>query len=507
MSQPHLPTSTYVPDRAPPPLPEGENTSFDDGPGLEKSSTFETATPVSMNRSRSNTYNRERKQSNAASMMEGSHFGPQVDFDLGDDVASNAPPPQRNPSRQQMMRYPGPSTPSEFGGFGHDDPDAKHWPRPPYDYGVPMRAPSTARSYWGEEPPYYNRPYNRRMTSVRESDEWHGGGGRGPPRPPRSNRYHSYDDDDSDDQRLRRPRKKPSMRSDRSTPPPEVVMRLPFTTWMNGSIKGHFVAAIGEFMGTTMFLFFAFAGTQVANIGAESNDAQTTTNADTGFSPIVLLYIALSFGFSLMTNVWIFFRISGGMFNPAVTLAMVMVKAVTIVRGLLLVASQLLGAIFASYVVSVLFPTTFNVRTTLSKGTSVTRGVFIEAMLTAELIFAIYMLANEKHKATFMAPIGIGMALFIAEMVGVYYTGGSLNPARSFGPCVVSGVWDAEHWIYWLGPACGAVLAWGFYRVIKMLEYEMANPGQEASSKHEAAAEQEAVEADLADMTPKKEEV
>lgn len=58
------------------------------------------------------------------------------------------------------------------------------------------------------------------------------------------------------------------------------------------------------------------------------------------------------------------------------------------------------------------------------------------------------MLANEKHKATFMAPVGIGLALFVAELIGVYYTGGSLNPARSFGPCVVSGVWDPEHWIY-----------------------------------------------------------
>ena len=69
-------------------------------------------------------------------------------------------------------------------------------------------------------------------------------------------------------------------------------------------------------------------------------------------------------------------------------------------------------------------------------------------LLTAELVFSIYMLANEKHKATFLAPIGIGLVLFVAEMVGVYYTGGSLNPARSFGPCVVSGVWDDEHWIY-----------------------------------------------------------
>lgn len=66
-------------------------------------------------------------------------------------------------------------------------------------------------------------------------------------------------------------------------------------------------------MGTTMFLIFAFAGTQVANIGSSENSSQTTTNASTGFSPIVLLYIALSFGFSLMTNVWIFFRISGGL--------------------------------------------------------------------------------------------------------------------------------------------------------------------------------------------------
>lgn len=75
-----------------------------------------------------------------------------------------------------------------------------------------------------------------------------------------------------------------------------------------------FVAAIGEFVGTTMFLFFAFAGTQVANIGAGTG-SNTTTGGDTGFSPIVLLYIAVAFGFSLMVNVWIFFRVSGGMFS------------------------------------------------------------------------------------------------------------------------------------------------------------------------------------------------
>ena len=76
-----------------------------------------------------------------------------------------------------------------------------------------------------------------------------------------------------------------------------------------------FVATIGEFVGTTMFLFFAFAGTQVANIGAQDSSQNSTTGGATGFSPIVLLYIAVAFGFSLMVNVWIFFRISGGLFS------------------------------------------------------------------------------------------------------------------------------------------------------------------------------------------------
>jgi aquaporin related protein len=237
MAQPHLPTSTYVPDRAPPALPEGESPLADEEQRNDDSVAIKTATPVAISRSRSNTVNRDRKQSNAASTMEQSHM-PQVDFDLGDD-ASTAPPPLRNPSRQQMMRYPAPPTPSEP-GFAFDDPDHKYWPRPPYDYGVPIRAPSQ-RTYWGEEPHYYNRPYQRRMSSLRESDEYHAiGGGRGPPRPPRSSRKDSYyDDGESDEQPLRKPRRKRSARSDDSSPaPPEVIMRLPFTTWMNRTAKG-----------------------------------------------------------------------------------------------------------------------------------------------------------------------------------------------------------------------------------------------------------------------------
>jgi aquaporin related protein len=89
------------------------------------------------------------------------------------------------------------------------------------------------------------------------------------------------------------------------------------------------------------------------------------------------------------------------------------------------------------------------------------------------------MLAAEKHKATFLAPIGIGLALFIAELSGVYYTGGSLNPARTFGADVANAKFSGYEWIYWVGPFLGSIIAVVFYRLIKYLEYETANPGQD----------------------------
>ena len=88
-------------------------------------------------------------------------------------------------------------------------------------------------------------------------------------------------------------------------------------------------------------------------------------------------------------------------------------------------------------------------KTTLAPGMSVAQGVFFEMFLTCELVFTVLMLAAEKSKDTFIAPIGIGLALFVAEIAGVYYTGASLNPARSFGPCVASASFEGYHWIYW----------------------------------------------------------
>jgi aquaporin related protein len=222
---------------------------------------------------------------------------------------------------------------------------------------------------------------------------------------PRTHLHYGSDDEYNNNKPRRPPVRAGGGHNDGRDPPrrppsTEDVMRLPWMIWMGSNAKNHFVAFVGEFVGTTMFLFFAFSGTPVANIGsaASNKESNTTTGEATGFSPNVLLYIALVFSFSLMVNVWVFFRISGGLFNPAVTFAMLLCRAMSATRAAMLITAQIAGSIFSSYLVSVLFPTPFNVRTTLSTGTSLAQGVFIEAVLTAELVFTIFMLAKEKHK-------------------------------------------------------------------------------------------------------------
>lgn len=159
---------------------------------------------------------------------------------------------------------------------------------------------------------------------------------------------------------------------------------------------------------------------------------------------------------------------------------MALVGVIGPVKASILAIAQILGAIAAAAVVSGLFPGLPLFRTTLNPTTSVVRGLFIEMFLTALLIFTIFMLVAERHKATFLAPIGIGLALFVAELAGVYFTGGSLNPARSFGPEVAARSFARHHWIYWVGPLLGSLLALLFYRLVKALEYETANPDPNA---------------------------
>ncbi|CAG8952864.1 hypothetical protein HYFRA_00007578, partial [Hymenoscyphus fraxineus] len=239
------------------------------------------------------------------------------------------------------------------------------------------------------------------------------------------------------------------------------------------AIKCHFVAASGEFIGTMMFLYFGFATHIMSVLEVKPGE---------GVTPQTVVFVSLGYGFSLLVTVWVWYRISGGLFNPAVTLGLVLSGCLPPVRGLILFPAQILGAIAAAGLVKGMFPGPISlVNTTLREGTSITQGLFIEMFLTCLLIITVLMLAAEKSKDTFIAPVGIGLALFVAEIAGVFYTGGSLNPARSFGPAVVSGVFPTYHWIYWIGPGMAGVLTTGYFRLVKALNYEEANPGQDSA--------------------------
>ncbi|TLD08848.1 uncharacterized protein PgNI_06727 [Pyricularia grisea] len=243
---------------------------------------------------------------------------------------------------------------------------------------------------------------------------------------------------------------------------------------LSPTLRNHGTAALAELVGTFLFLFFAFSAAVVANaVPPESIDDFVVPNIPG------LLYISFAFGISLMVNVFAFYRISGGQFNPAVSMALCLVGAIPPLRAGFCIVGQIVGGIIAAAAVSGLYPTVLNVETTLAPGVSQAQGVFIEMFLTTQLILVILLLAVEKHRLTYLAPLGIGFALFVTHLAGVYFTGASLNPARSLGPAVINRSFPSYHWIYWIGPMLGALLASGFYSLLHFCKWKQVNPGQD----------------------------
>lgn len=238
------------------------------------------------------------------------------------------------------------------------------------------------------------------------------------------------------------------------------------------SLRNHLIAMIAEFCGTFLFLLFAFFIAQIAN--------QDKTIEAPNSNPAQLIMIAFGFGFGVMVNCFIFFRISGGQLNPAVTLTLVLARAISPTRGAVIWLSQMVAGMAAAGAVSAMTPGPIAFANGLGGGASRTQGLFIEMFGTAMLCTTVLFMAVEKHRATFMAPMVIGLSLFIGHLLAVFYTGAGLNPARSFGPCVAKREFPNYHWIYWLGPILGSVFSTLLHYILKALNYETANPGQDA---------------------------
>ncbi|SCZ90034.1 BZ3500_MvSof-1268-A1-R1_Chr9g10683 [Microbotryum saponariae] len=233
-----------------------------------------------------------------------------------------------------------------------------------------------------------------------------------------------------------------------------------------------------------LFLFLAFQGAQSAtyNRGAVNNQSLTTTDNQT------ILYIALSFGFSLVVVAWAFFRITGSAFNPAVTLALWLVGGLSSRRAVGVVIAQLLGGIAAAGLSKGVTLGTFSVQNSLVVGLSSGKGLVIEMLTTALLCFTVLMLAAEKSRSTFLAPVAIGLALFVGHLASIGWTGAGINPARTFGPCVVSGSFPHNAWLYYVGQFLGSLLSTAIYVLLKHLDYEEVVGSIDSADASQSAA-------------------
>lgn len=211
---------------------------------------------------------------------------------------------------------------------------------------------------------------------------------------------------------------------------------------MRDSLR-HFVA---EFVGTYALVFF----------GGASIIAAQATRMDAA-----LISVALAHGIILAVLVSATMRISGH-FNPAITLGFLAARRIEVMMAGVYIAAQILAAILAAYSLKWLLPEAIATATRLG-GQSIAleitgaQAIGLEAIATFMLSFVIFGTAVDP-KAPRIGGLAIGLTLTVGILGIGPFTGGSLNPARSFGPAVASGIFEGQA-VYWIGPIIGAVAA------------------------------------------------
>lgn len=226
-------------------------------------------------------------------------------------------------------------------------------------------------------------------------------------------------------------------------------------------------ALVAEAIGTFLF-FFVGAGAVVL-----------TTHAGDGGPGLV--GVALAHGLVLAVLVSTFGAISGGHFNPAVTVAVRMAGGIEWSRAAMYVVVQLLGALAAGIALRAIFPVSSWEPTgigtpALGEGINVGAGIAIEAVLTMLLVLTVFGTAIDA-RAPRLGGMAIGLALVADILMAGPLTGGAVNPARWFGPAVASGSFD-NWYVWWVGPLIGAIAAAIIYRyALEFSAEEGVSPG------------------------------
>ncbi|KAK7252683.1 hypothetical protein RIF29_36813 [Crotalaria pallida] len=223
-------------------------------------------------------------------------------------------------------------------------------------------------------------------------------------------------------------------------------------------------AYAAEFIATLIFVF----------AGVGSAIAYNELTKDAALDAAGLVAVALAHGFALFVGVSIAANISGGHLNPAVTFGLAIGGNITVLTGLFYWIAQLLGSIVASLLLT--FVTSKSTPTHgLASGVNAFGGVVFEIIITFGLVYTVYATAADPKKGSLgtIAPIAIGFVVGANILAAGPFSGGSMNPARSFGPAVASGNF-AENWIYWVGPLIGGGLAGLIYGDIFIGSYAPA---------------------------------
>ena len=214
-------------------------------------------------------------------------------------------------------------------------------------------------------------------------------------------------------------------------------------------------ALIAEFIGTFGLIFMG-AGAIIVSAGR------------TG-----LVGIALAHGLAIFLGVSFSGHLSGGHLNPAVTAAFMATKRIETNVGLAYMASQLLGGIAAAILLLIVTPGGLAAGAKLGTpepalGIGPVHALLVEFILTFFLVFVIFGTAvDPRSPAKAIFPLCIGLTVAMDILAGGPLTGASMNPARSFGPALVGGYWNA-HWVYWVGPILGAICAASLYDRVLM---------------------------------------
>lgn len=219
-----------------------------------------------------------------------------------------------------------------------------------------------------------------------------------------------------------------------------------------GSYAGSNMArtAAAEFVGTFILIF---AGTAVAT-GAILDQGTAGPAYDS-------LAVALAFGLALLVIVASIGHISGAHVNPAVTLGLAATGKVPWNYVPVYIVAQLSGAIFGSIATWITFGSAARSEANLAatfptQGVGDFRALLVEILVTFILVFVVISVATDDRVPPAVAPIAVGAALATGVFIAGPVTGGSLNPARSLGPMIVSGQFSSV-WIYILGPIIGGV--------------------------------------------------